>query len=188
MSAFPVPGSPDSEDRARACYRTVRGGMAAGAPAAVLHIGAQGSVVVAGTGAEPAASLALAVGAQKTAHDFFRHHPPRPLELENAIATVEDEVVRALALLPAGCALFCGDALVREVAVLAGVPPGARMVLALEAMERVFERFAAVAEGRPAALEGLPDTSEFAATLLILREFMHHLRFASVTVLAGAAQ
>ncbi|NMM75316.1 hypothetical protein B2J86_07735 [Acidovorax sp. SRB_14] len=161
--------------------------MVAGAPAAVLHIGAQGSVVVAGTGAEPAATLALAVGAQKTAQDFFRRNPPTPLELENAIATVEDEVVRALAVLPAGCTLWCGDTLVREVAVRAGVQPGPRMALSLEAMERVFERFAAVAEGRPAALEGLPGNPEFAATLLILREFMHHLRFASITVLADTA-
>lgn len=178
---------PGSEGLALACYRAERAAVGPGAPLAVLHLGAQGSAVVAGTGAEPAVVLALDLGTQKTAQEFFRRHPPRPLELENAIATVEDEVMPSLVLLPQGCALLCGDALVREVALLAGVPPSPRMVLALEAIEAVFERFAAVSEGRPAALEGLPESLEFAAALLILREFMHHLRFDCVTVLSAAA-
>jgi len=49
-------------------------------------------------------------------------------------------------------------------------------------MEKTFDRLASVSLGRPAAHEGLPDSTAFAATLLILREFMHHLKFASLTV------
>lgn len=49
-------------------------------------------------------------------------------------------------------------------------------------MEQTFERLAAVAEGRPVGQEGLPESTEFAAALLILREFMHHLGFSAVHV------
>jgi len=65
---------------------------------------------------------------------------------------------------------------------MAGVAPGAGMVLPLGAMEQTFERLAAVAEGRPVVQEGLPESTEFAAALLILREFMHHLGFSAVHV------
>ncbi len=65
---------------------------------------------------------------------------------------------------------------------LSGVAPGAWMELPRVAMEQTFERLAAVAEGRPVALEGLPETPEFAAALLILREFMHHLGFSAIHV------
>lgn len=45
-----------------------------------------------------------------------------------------------------------------------------------------FQRLSAVSLGRPISLEGLPASADFAATLLILREFMHHLGFASITL------
>ena len=51
-------------------------------------------------------------------------------------------------------------------------------------MEQTFERLIALALGRPALREGIPTSAEFAATLLIMREFMHHMQFASITVKA----
>jgi len=54
-------------------------------------------------------------------------------------------------------------------------------------MERVFSRLAAVVQGKPAAHEGIPDDNAFAATLLILREFMHHLGFSSIGLLSAKA-
>jgi len=41
----------------------------------------------------------------------------------------------------------------------------------------------AVVEGSPAAHQGLPQSNSFAAALLILREFMHHLQFVQIEVL-----
>ncbi len=67
-------------------------------------------------------------------------------------------------------------------ALLAGVPEAPEMVLSRDALERVFARLAAVTLGRPAAQEGIPDDAAFAASLLILREFMHHLKFSAVTI------
>ncbi len=55
-----------------------------------------------------------------------------------------------------------------------------QMRLTLEAMKRLFPRLAAVSEGRPAANEGLSESVEFATTLLLLRELMHHMPFAEL--------
>ena len=166
----------------RARFGRLRASAGLDGAVTVLHIGAEHTAIATGQGAEAAAWLVLDIGAQKTARQFFRRSPPTPLEMEHAIATVEDEVIRAVPLLPPGTALQCSDAGVREIALLAGLAPGGSMVMPLDAMERVFERLAAVAEGRPVAREGLPQGPDFAAALLILREFMHHLRFADVTV------
>jgi hypothetical protein len=148
----------------------------------LLHIGAEQTVVTVGRQFDPATSLVLAIGSQKTARDHFKHLPPRPLEVENAIAAVEDEVTRAKAMIPPGSDLSTADAGVREIALHSGVVDAASMRLSIDALERTFDRFAAVSLGRPAAHEGLPDNAEFAATLLILREFMHHLQFAQITI------
>jgi len=51
-------------------------------------------------------------------------------------------------------------------------------------LERTFNRLTAVSLGRPASREGIPAGVAFAATLLILRKFMHHLQFSSITVKA----
>jgi exopolyphosphatase/pppGpp-phosphohydrolase len=175
----------DAALEARRQYQVARAGAAPGAPITALHIGAQHTAVVSGCGAEPDATLVLAIGAQKTARDFFRRSQPTPLELENAIAMVEEEVTRAVTVVARGSTLHGADPAVREIARLAGVASGARgapVTLVLEAMEQTFNRLVAVAEGRPARQEALPDNAEFAAGLLILREFMHHLRFDAITL------
>ena len=157
-----------------------------------LHLGADHVTWAAGTSApEPAVRLCLPLGGAHTARQFFRGTIPTPLELENAIAAVEDEVHIAhrqlQGLLPPGqvWAPWSADAALHDLATLAGVPPGPHRVLTLDAMERLFNRLAAVSEGRPAAQEGLPDDPAFAGTLLVLRELMHHLPFASLVLVVG---
>ena len=125
----------------------------------------------------------LAIGSQKTAREFFKHTPPSPLEIENAIHAVEDEVARAKTLIPPGARLITTDAAARKIAVHSGVIEATLMRLSIEAMEQSFNRLASVSLGRPAAHVGLPTSPAFAATLLILREFMHHLHFACIQVL-----
>ncbi|MDO8279004.1 MAG: hypothetical protein Q7T63_12860 [Burkholderiaceae bacterium] len=176
------------QDEVLQCYARARVSAPPGAPVMALHIGEQCTEVAAGRGAHPAATLRLDIGARKTATEFLHHSPPTPLEMEYSIAAVEDEVMRALPLREAGAELVCQDAWVAGISRLSGVPPGSSATLSLDAMERTFLRLAAVSEGRPIAQDGLPDKPEFAATLLILREFMHHLRFASLTVVDAAGQ
>ncbi len=176
---------PNIETEIRRQYSVMRSGVLERTPITVLHIGAERTGLATGSDIEPQAVLALGIGSQKTARNCFMHVPPTPGEMENAIAAVEDEVTRARTMLVGRSLLFTSDAAIREIALVAGVPAGPVMTLSLDVMERTFGRLAAVALGRPALREGLPTDLAFAATLLILREVMHHLQFSSVTVKAA---
>ncbi len=132
----------------------------------LLHIGAERTSV---------ADATLAFGWRSIARECFRHDPPSPLELENAIAAVEDEVARVHDGMAKGTILLTDNSTIREIALAAGVPAGAEMTLAREAVEYTFQRLAMRAPGLPAG-------GEFAAMLLILRELMHHLDFASIVI------
>jgi exopolyphosphatase/pppGpp-phosphohydrolase len=163
-------------------YAAVRAQFASAGQITVLHIGVDETTVAVGDGPMPTALRTLAMGSRHTSHGYFKQTPPGRLEFEIAIEPVEDEITSVHAMLPPASALYSTDAALRDIALLAGVPDSADMCLSLEAMERVFSRLAAVIEGKPAAHEGIPDDNAFAATLLILREFMHHLRFASIRI------
>ncbi|WP_295953841.1 hypothetical protein [Rhodoferax sp.] len=152
-------------------------GLAKGTPIAVLHIGADRTAIAVGSGPQADAALELAIGTHKTAVDWFHHNPPTPGELENAIQWVEDEVTRARGLVAGYPALWTADPWVQEMAQIAGVTGTA---LSIEAVERLFDLLAALSQGRPAASAGIPNTPAFAATLLVLREFMHHLGFTEI--------
>lgn len=132
-----------------------------------LHFGEDTTQVV------QEAPVVLAVGSGNLAAEHFRHDPPSPLELENAIAAVEDEIASVHTRITRGSRLRTNDAVVRDIALEAGVPAGAEMALAVEAVEHAFQRLPSLATGK-----------EKAATLLILRELMHHLGFEVIVVRA----
>jgi hypothetical protein len=56
------------------------------------------------------------------------------------------------------------------------------MLFSIDAVERQFDLLTALTQGRPATSAGIPTDIGFAATLLILREFMHHLQFSAITI------
>jgi len=170
------------ETAIRADYAFARMELANDESLTVLHIGAGETLVALGKGAQAEATIALAVGAEKTSAEFFRLSLPTPLELENAIMAVEDEIARARTIIVDGSTLLTRDTALREIALIAGLPDQPVLTLAIELVEKTFDRLTAVSLGRPAAHEGLPSSAAFAATLLILREFMHHLKFASLTI------
>ena len=174
------PPASGDEREARRQYIAIRAAVVDGARLTILHIGESQTVLAMGTNREPAVVLALAIGSATTA-DHFRQDPPAPIEMENAIMVVEDEVTRAREVV-AGSALHTMDGAIRQIALLAGVAESSEMALSLKAVEQTFDRFSGVVLGRPAASEGLPAGGAFAATLLILRELMHHLKFAAITV------
>jgi len=176
---------PDIETEIRKRYCAIRARIpTTGVRATLLHIGAEQTGIATGGDSGPEATLVLAIGSGRTARDHFKHFPPTPAELEGAIASVEDEVARARTIVTKRSTLFTTDAAIREIALVAGVPDGAESTLALDAVEQNFERLGALSLGRPAPRQGIPARTQFAATLVILREFMHHLQFPSITVKA----
>lgn len=178
------------ENEIRRRYRALRAGAATGAPITVLHIGPEQTALASGLGAEAETVWLLEIGSRRTAADFFKHSPPTPAELEAAIMGVEDEVTRARTLAASSSTLLSNDAAIRQIAHLAGLADGPGLLLSLEVVERQFDLLASLSQGRPAASAGIPDEPAFAATLLILREFMHHLQFSALglVVPAPAAQ
>ncbi len=163
-------------------YKVTRIGISTGMPIAVLHIGEEQTDIAFGTDVEPDAVFVLSIGSSKTAVDFFKHTPPTPGEMETAIMVVEDEVTRAGKLLTGHPTFFTWDASIREIALIAGVSDQPLMTLSIEAVERTFDLLASLVLGRPASSAGIPNTPAFAATLLILREFMQHLQFDSICI------
>jgi len=162
-------------------YGVIRLGFPEVTPITVLDIGEQQTIVAAGTGAEPSTVFKLAIGSRNTAAEYFHHDPPTPVEMENAIVAVEDAVASARTIISGGTRLFTTDEAIRKIALISGVPDGAELILSRDAMEQTFERLTEVILGRPSRGE-IPADATFAATLLILREFMHHLQFLSITV------
>lgn len=116
----------------------------------------------------PVASLPL--DAASIAQGFFHHDPPRPVELERAIDVIED------ALMAIAPQVGSPDRFVSDDPVLLRLP-GARAGTTLDAaqVEALFQRLASASLGHPSAAAGLPAGREAAATLLLLRETMHHL-------------
>ncbi len=120
-----------------------------------------------------AVDLALPVGSSMLAREVLRHTPPRPLEIEQAIEVVEEAVMPARAQLPEAIQLFCTDPLLHA---LAAAEPQADdpVWLSMEAVEQLFNRLVARAEGRPAPQDDLPVDAASAARLVIVREILHH--------------
>lgn len=102
--------------------------------------------------------------------------------MENAIMLVEDQLFRIRHSIVNGSTLSTTDVSVRTIARIAGVPDQPNVTLSRDLVEQTFNRLVSIVQGRPASQGSIPTTAEFSATLLILREFMHHLNFASIDV------
>ena len=146
-------------------------------PATLLHIGARQTQVM----TDGASVLPLELGSDKTVTQFFHHLPPTPGEMELAIMTVEDEVTRIHRQVDNQSALYLLGENLAPIAQATGVEADAHgWLLTQDDIERLFKRYEQVMLGRPAAQEGVPLENAFAARLLIVREFMHHLGFPAV--------
>ncbi|MDO5610456.1 MAG: hypothetical protein Q4G62_06765 [Pseudomonadota bacterium] len=134
---------------------------------------------IAGIGAGPHEQV-IAPGIARLARDYFPPRMPLALAMENAIADIED----ALAQVPRelhGIVLASHEPSLHLLADAAGLGRHDTS-LGREAVEHVFARQSSVALGRPAASEGLPEAPAFVPTLLLVRELMHHLDIASISI------
>ncbi|MFM4825381.1 hypothetical protein ACEUDJ_09475 [Aeromonas bivalvium] len=155
-------------------------------------------------------TFALAFGLDALTPGPFRRDPPTPLELEQAILVAEDtpsalELEQSILVaedLPTPLELEQAIMVVEDVLMplAARIPPhpvlrlqspvplaealGSR-VQSRENIERLFGQLVAMVEGDPLASAQLPKDRRFAAALLILREWMHHLDAGSVALVDG---
>jgi exopolyphosphatase/pppGpp-phosphohydrolase len=151
-------------------------GSPAAAPTTLLHIGDEHAVVLSGHGGKPESAHRLDLGAARIARGFFRHDPPMSREIERAIDYTEDEIMRLGP--PAGVSggLWSTAPALQAWGALSG------STMSIEIVEQWFQRLASASEGHLSALQGLPAGREAAATLLVLREFMHHCGYTTILV------
>lgn len=153
-------------------------------PAAAARLSLHGEATCLAEGAPGQAGQPLAPGID----DLLRRHFAAPaglaLAMESAIADIEDALARVPTRLHRA-SISSSDPYLRQIAHAAGLDDKATAI-SREAVEQVFGRLSAVALGRPAAFEGLPDTPQFAAALLLVRELMHHLDIRSIRLDHGA--
>lgn len=116
-----------------------------------------------------ALSPAVALGPALLREAWLRHVPPTGPELEAAIEAVEDAVMPLHGRWPPDPLL--------EVAAEAPWPAALPATLDRDSLEDLFNRAAAVAQGRPASSDPALADPDMAAWLVLLREVMHHLGF-----------
>lgn len=150
-----------------------------------LHIGETETVIATSGAGIGDSSLVISLGSVRTGRTYFKHEPPIALEIEHAIEAVEDELFRIRESVAGDSALYTTDDAIRQIARVAGMAGHGELVLSRDHIEQAFDRLAALAMGRPRTQEAMPADPAFAATLLILREFMHHMQFSSITVVAS---
>jgi len=145
-----------------------------------LDIGDRQTDVVVRRGEIVEARLTLSIGARQLAERIFRHEPPKPAELESAIDAIEDQLRAAVDDVAAESLLLLLGPVVSQLAQVRLADGSA--TVRLETVESLFQRLASESLGNPAARRGLPAGNAFVAAVLIVREFMHHLGFGSVTI------
>lgn len=159
-------------------YSDSRAGLAPALDSALvlLQIGECESRVVAGTADAARDHWSLPLGASAIGGQPFRHDPPAPIDLENAIAVVEDALVPlAKAWTRPAALLVSGESVGPLVTQLSAGQSEA--FVTRDAVENLFQMMVAraslgVAGGGEASSERVSPS-----TLLILREFLHHLGF-----------
>lgn len=140
----------------------------------LLHIGGEHLVVLTGHGDHPETAQQLDLGAARIASDHFRHDPPTSQEIERAIDFAEDEIMRLGRSAVVAPTLWSSSPALQAWAAVSGP------TMTIETVEQWFQRLASASLGQPAAMQGLPSGREAAASLLVLREFMHHRGYTSV--------
>lgn len=125
-------------------------------------------------GTTPQAVLAVGIG--DLASKVFRHDPPAPYEMEQAIDLVEDALTATGLKRAVRADLLISD---EPLCALLGLQTTGSRVTS-EEVEAKFQRLASVSLGHPGLLDSLPSGGRVAAALLVLRECVHHLGFAGV--------
>jgi hypothetical protein len=125
----------------------------------------------------------IEVGLEAMGALFFKGDALNAASLERAIEWTEDRIQVARAHLPLGAALYTSEADLHELARVSGVPAGSRRELHRDAVEQTFSRLVMQAMGQSSPQELLPAMARFYATVVLVRELMHHLHFPLITVL-----
>ncbi len=127
--------------------------------------------------------ISLPVGYEDISNRFFKHTPPTPDDIEYAINYIEDEIERVVPRVPTNYVLYNANDFIRQIAALCGIKTSSAMSLTRDQLEYLFGQYAEISMGRPARNNEADTSPLFYAQLLTFREFMHHLKFSSLTII-----
>lgn len=149
-----------------------------------LHIGPQHSSLDQEQADAAPAHTSMPIGWQSALSEGGRQPLPTPAGLELAIMQVEDAISTSWPQQLALDTVSSSDPAIYRMAALCGLPATPGSLLQRHNVESLFSRLANAVEGGSAA--GLPAAADFAGSLLILRELLHHLDIRSITLLSPA--
>lgn len=152
-------------------------------PLVALCLGDTTSAIAIGAGPRPERLLTVELGVGSIQARHFHGGVPDGAGVEAAIAAVEDAIMPLLRVMPGAARLVSADPRIAAVAGFGGLADHGGSTLGIDAVERLFDRWTARVLGRPASQDPMPVSGDFAATLLILRETLHHLKFHGITLL-----
>lgn len=116
---------------------------------------------------------------------FFKNSTLQAAGLERAIEWTEDRIQAAHIEVPQNAQLFTHDADLWALAQASGVVQATHPVLHVDAVEQTFSRLVMQSMGQASPQEALPATARFFATVVFVRELMHHLHFPQIQLLGA---
>lgn len=153
------------------------------ASSTVLQIQGESSKVCIEDGNHQWTVVDLLLGIDSLAATIFRHSPPKPFEIEEAIEFTENIVMPLVKQFTGGDLLqLQGLGATLMAVVLNYSHEHQSQAHNIDEIECIFNRLAAISEGRPVGQDSLPTDSRFFATVVIVREFMHHLNFRNIQI------
>ena len=172
--------SDQGRGRARATWLQARQEL--GGDITALEFGDTVSTVALGGQSAPTRVLRLPLGPGALARRYWRSASPGEAAIEAAIAEAEERIMPLRPLVAADSLCVSRDPRIAWIADVLGLPREPWVDLRTDTVEDGFNRRIAIALGRPATQDSLPTAAEFAASLLVLREWLHHLGFAGIRV------
>ncbi|MBI5473379.1 MAG: Ppx/GppA family phosphatase [Ignavibacteriae bacterium] len=158
--------------------------------ATVIDIGGGSTEITVGDEREIFSSVSLNVGSVRLTERFFKHDPPTPMELENAIAFTEDEIAKAARFDFKGSTLVGVAGTATSLAVLAqglksfSIGAVTNYSVGKETVSHLFRTLQVMASHEilslSSVMEGRSDV--ITAGALIAREIMEHFGFESMVV------
>lgn len=163
-------------------YANARVAAQPGGLVTVLYIGSEYCWVAHGNDRDASLLARLEIGAGRVARERFKRNPPSLAELEEAIEVIENQVMPLAKQLATGSELFTSNESIASMLQTGADEPKAAATFSLDAVEGIFGRLVAISAGRPRIQASLPSDNATMATVLILREFLHHLQFERISI------
>ena len=121
----------------------------------------------------------IKAGHQSMSALFFARLPLDALALERAIEWTEDRIQEARLIIPDGTQLSTLDPDVQALKQLANIE-GSGAALHVDAVEQLFSRLVLQAFGQSPSTQEVSDSARVFATVVLLRETLHHLGFEKI--------